>query len=75
MQITYNHINQTKMKHKIQLIKETKEDGKLVFFIKINDLTKNAYFDFEEAVAKYNYLVEFYQPKTEEVLMEIEIDY
>jgi type I site-specific restriction-modification system R (restriction) subunit len=63
------------MKHKIQLVKETKEDGSLVFFIKINDQTKTAHYDFEEAVAKYNYYAELYQPAKEEVIMETEIDY
>ena len=63
------------MKHKIQLVKETKEDGQLGYFITIDGSTKSYHYNFEEAVAKYNYYADLYQPKTEEVLMEIEIDY
>ena len=63
------------MKHKIQLLKETKEDGQVGYFIKINNFTKSYHYNFEEAVAKYNNFVEMYRPRTEEVLQEIEIDY
>ena len=63
------------MKHTIQLLKETKEDGQVGYFIKINNFTKSYHYNFEEAVAKYNNYVEMYQPRTEEVLQEIEIDY
>lgn len=63
------------MKHKIQLVKETKEDGQVVYFVNVDGFTRSAHYNFEEAVAKYNLLVEVYQPKTEEVLMEVEIDY
>ena len=63
------------MKHKIQLVKETKEDGKVVYFVNVDSVTKSAHFNFEEAVERYNLLVSVYQPKTEEVLMEVEIDY
>ena len=63
------------MKHKIQLVKETKEDGTVVFFVNVDNITKSAHFNFQEAVDKYNLLVAVYQPKTEEILMEIEIDY
>ena len=61
------------MKHKIQLIKETKEDGQVVYFVNIDSTTKSAHFNFEEAVAKYKLLVSVYQPSTAEVLMETEI--
>lgn len=63
------------MKHKIQLVKETKEDGQVVYFVNVDSVTKSAHFNFQEAVDKYNLLVSVYQPKTEEVVMEIEIDY
>lgn len=63
------------MKHTIQLIKETKEDGQVVYFIKIDEYSKSCHFNFEEAVEKYNYFREMYQPKTEEILMQTEIDY
>lgn len=63
------------MKHKIQLVKETKEDGQIVYFVNLDGMCKSAHYNFEEAVKAYNLLVEVYQPKTEEVLMEIEIDY
>lgn len=63
------------MKHTIQLVKETKEDGQVVYFVNVDNITKSAHFNFQEAVDKYNLLVEIYQPKTEEVLMETEIDY
>jgi hypothetical protein len=63
------------MKASIQLFKETKEDGQVGYFIKINNFTKSYHYNFEEAVEKYNYYADLYQPKTEEVLMEIEIDY
>ncbi len=63
------------MKHTIQLFKETKEDGQVGYFIKINGFTKSYHYNFEEAVERYNIYVKLYQPKTEEVLMEIEIDH
>lgn len=63
------------MKHKIQLVKETKEDGQVVYFVNVDSVTKSAHFNFQEAVDKYNLLVSVYQPKTEEVVMETEIDY
>lgn len=63
------------MKHTIQLVKETKEDGQVVYFVNVDNITKSAHFNFQEAVDKYNLLVSVYQPKTEEVLMETEIDY
>jgi hypothetical protein len=63
------------MKASIQLFKETKEDGQVGYFIKINGFTKSYHYNFEEAVSSYNLLVEVYQPKTEEVIMEQEIDY
>ena len=63
------------MKHTIQLVKETKEDGQVVYFIKIDGSSKACHFNFEEAVEKYNYYRELYQPKTEEVIMETKIDY
>jgi len=63
------------MKHSIQLLKETKEDGQVGYFVKINGFTKSYHYNFEEAVNRYNSFVELYQPAKEEVLMEIEIDY
>lgn len=63
------------MKHKIQLVKETKEDGQVVYFVNVDGICRSAHYNFEEAVAKYNLLVEVYQPKTEEIVMETEIDY
>ena len=75
MEIIFKHINQSKMKHKIQLVKETKEDGQVVYFVNVDSVTKSAHFNFQEAVDKYNLLVSVYQPKTEEVVMETEIDY
>jgi hypothetical protein len=63
------------MKHSIQLLKETKEDGQVGYFIRINGFTKSYHYNFEEAVEKYNNYVALYQPRTEEVLQEIEIDY
>lgn len=63
------------MKHTIQLVKETLEDGKVGFFIRIDGSCKSYHYNFEEAVEKYNYYAELYQPKKEEVLQEIEIDY
>lgn len=63
------------MKHTIQLIKETLEDGKVGFFIRIDGNCKSYHYNFEEAVEKYNYYAELYQPKTEELLMQTEIDY
>lgn len=60
---------------KIQLVKETKQDGQVVYFVNVDGNCHSAHYKFEEAVEKYNLLVEVYQPKKEEVLMEIEIDY
>jgi hypothetical protein len=63
------------MKHKFQLVKETKEDGRVVYFVNLDGMCKSAHYNFDEAVKEYNLLVEDYKPKTEEVLMETEIDY
>lgn len=63
------------MKHTIQLVKETKEDGQLVYFVNVDGFTKSAHYNFEEAVAKYNLLIDVYKPATQETLMETEIDY
>ena len=60
---------------KIQLVKETKQDGQVVYFVNVDGNCHSAHYNFQEAVDKYNQVVEYYQPKTEEVLMEIEIDY
>ena len=75
MEIIFKHINQSKMKHKIQLVKETKQDGQVVYFVNVDGNCHSAHYNFEEAVEKYNLLVEVYKPKTEEVVMENEIDY
>ena len=63
------------MKHTIQLVKETKEDGQVVYFVNVDAFTKSAHYNFEEAVAKYNLLIDVYKPSTQETLMETEIDY